>query len=188
MMIIPLDSGTTFPAPLNWRACAKPDLPTGRAFVDPAWLNLSSMLSGSTCPPGVTALPRSGLAHARLFCPRSKGTSDARPRPVLDPPFNTIRLSHVALNVADLAASRAFYVDALGLQVTDETATHLYLRAMEERGHHSVILQKSPDPGQSKSSASRFSRKTTLTAPTPISAALADPQNGSSARIRAALF
>ncbi len=68
------------------------------------------------------------------------------PAPVLYPPFNTIRLSHVTLGVSDLAASKAFYVDTLGLQVTDETGETLYLRAMEERGHHSVVLTKgAPD-------------------------------------------
>jgi catechol 2,3-dioxygenase len=64
------------------------------------------------------------------------------PAPTLYPPFNVIRLSHVTLGVSDLTASKAFYVDTLGLQVTQETPDALYLRAMEERGHHSVILQK----------------------------------------------
>ena len=63
------------------------------------------------------------------------------PEPVLYPPFNTIRLSHIELVVTDLAAARAFYVDTLGLQVTFEDATRIYLRAMEERGHHCVILK-----------------------------------------------
>ena len=57
------------------------------------------------------------------------------PAPNLYPDFNTIRLSHVCLNVADLAASIKFYTEILGLQVTDETDGHIYLRAMEERGH-----------------------------------------------------
>jgi 3,4-dihydroxyphenylacetate 2,3-dioxygenase len=69
------------------------------------------------------------------------------PTPNLYPDFNTIRLSHVCLNVSDLAASRAFYTDMFGLQVTDESDCHVYLRALEERGHHSVILQKSDQPG-----------------------------------------
>ena len=69
------------------------------------------------------------------------------PTPNLYPPFNTIRLSHICLNVSDLEASRRFYVDTLGLQVSDESDSHIYLRAMEERGHHSVILQKSDLPG-----------------------------------------
>ena len=65
------------------------------------------------------------------------------PSPNLYPEFNTIRLSHVVYRVKDLAASRKFYVDLLGLQVTDESDTHVYLRAMEERGHHCVVLEQS---------------------------------------------
>ena len=64
------------------------------------------------------------------------------PAPILYPPFNIIRLSHVELTVTDLARSRAFYVDTLGLQVTDETSEAIYLRAMEERGHHCIVLRK----------------------------------------------
>ena len=48
----------------------------------------------------------------------------------LHPPFNIVRLSHIELAVTDLAKSRAFYVDTLGLQVTDETADTIYLRAL----------------------------------------------------------
>ena len=64
------------------------------------------------------------------------------PAPNLYPPFNTVRLSHVEFSVTDLARSRAFYVDTLGLQVTGEDASTIYLRAMEERGHHCVILKQ----------------------------------------------
>jgi len=64
------------------------------------------------------------------------------PAPNLYPDFNIVRLSHVELHVTDLAKSRAFYVDTLGLQVTDETENTLYLRAMEERGHHCLILHQ----------------------------------------------
>ena len=46
----------------------------------------------------------------------------ALPEPNLYPPFNIVRLSHVEFGVNDLAKCRAFYVDTLGLQVTDETA------------------------------------------------------------------
>lgn len=60
----------------------------------------------------------------------------------LYPAFNTVRLSHVEFIVKDLAASRAFYADLLGLQVTDEDSDTIYLRAMEERGHHCMILRK----------------------------------------------
>ena len=64
------------------------------------------------------------------------------PKPNLYPPFNIVRLSHVELAVTDLARSRAFYVDTLGLQVTDETSDTIYLRALEERGHHCIVLKQ----------------------------------------------
>ena len=43
------------------------------------------------------------------------------PAPNLYPEFNVIRLSHLCLNVKDLVASKRFYVDTLGLQVSDES-------------------------------------------------------------------
>ncbi|MGJ8547239.1 MAG: 3,4-dihydroxyphenylacetate 2,3-dioxygenase [Sulfitobacter sp.] len=64
----------------------------------------------------------------------------------LNPPFNIVRLSHLELRVTDLAWARGFYVDTLGLQVTHEDAGHIYLRAMEERGHHCVILKQADAP------------------------------------------
>lgn len=65
------------------------------------------------------------------------------PSPNLYPDFNIVRLSHVEYQVRDLAKSRAFYVDTLGLQVTHEDDSSIYLRAMEERGHHCIALVKS---------------------------------------------
>ena len=62
------------------------------------------------------------------------------PALVLYPPFNIVRLSHVEYRVTNLAASRAFYVDILGLQVTGEGDGVIWLRAMEERGHHCITL------------------------------------------------
>lgn len=59
----------------------------------------------------------------------------------LYPSFNIIRLSHTELGVSDLAAARHFYVDTFGLQVTDEIEGRIYLRALEERGHHSLVLK-----------------------------------------------
>ncbi|POF63196.1 3,4-dihydroxyphenylacetate 2,3-dioxygenase [Novacetimonas maltaceti] len=66
------------------------------------------------------------------------------PMPNLYPPFNIVRLSHVEFIVTDLARSRAFYADTLGLQVVTEDAERIYLRAMEERGHHCMILRQGP--------------------------------------------
>jgi catechol 2,3-dioxygenase len=70
----------------------------------------------------------------------------AIPAPNLTPPFNIVRLSHTELRVTDLAWSRAYYVDLLGLQVTHEDAGVIYLRAMEERGHHCLILRAADAP------------------------------------------
>ena len=66
------------------------------------------------------------------------------PRHIFDPPFNIVRASHVVLGVADLQRSRAFYADTLGLHVEDATTDTLYLRGVEERQHHSLVLEKSP--------------------------------------------
>jgi catechol 2,3-dioxygenase len=62
-------------------------------------------------------------------------------KPVLHPPFNIVRASHVEFGVRDLAAARAFYVDCLGYLVSEETPDALYLRAVEERNHHSLVLR-----------------------------------------------
>ena len=68
-------------------------------------------------------------------------------KPVLAPPFNIVRASHVALAVRDLGASLAFYVDCLGYLVTDATGDALYLRGVEERNHHSIVLRRSQEIG-----------------------------------------
>lgn len=68
------------------------------------------------------------------------------PAPNLYPPFNIVRLSHLDLCVTDLAACKAFYADTLGLQVTEEDEDTLYLRAMEDRGHHCMVLHKAGTP------------------------------------------
>jgi catechol 2,3-dioxygenase len=70
----------------------------------------------------------------------------AIPAPVLDPPFNIVRLIHVVYEVPDLERSRAFYVDLLGLQLTGETDDAIYLRAMEERSHHCLVLKRGAVP------------------------------------------
>ncbi len=65
------------------------------------------------------------------------------PAPNLYPPFNILRLSHVDYGVTDLTASRAFYADTLGLQITHEDDSRITFRAMEERGHHCLSVVKS---------------------------------------------
>ncbi|MCA0317828.1 MAG: 3,4-dihydroxyphenylacetate 2,3-dioxygenase [Proteobacteria bacterium] len=64
------------------------------------------------------------------------------PTHIFDPPFNIVRASHVVLDATDLAASRAFYEEIVGLRVTDADETAVYLRGVEERQHHSLVLRK----------------------------------------------
>ena len=63
------------------------------------------------------------------------------PKPVYKPSFLITRASHAVVRVRDLAASRAFYCDHLGLIVSDSTATTLWLRGLEEACHHSLVLK-----------------------------------------------
>lgn len=64
----------------------------------------------------------------------------------LHPPFALTRASHAVLSVRDLAASRDFYRDVVGLVVTDEDADTVYLRGLEESAHHSLTLHRSTVP------------------------------------------
>lgn len=67
--------------------------------------------------------------------------------PNLHPPFNVVRVGYVHYLSTDLARSKAFWVDALGYVLTEETKDTLFLRGLEERSHHSVVLRKSAQPG-----------------------------------------
>jgi catechol 2,3-dioxygenase len=67
-----------------------------------------------------------------------------KPNPT--PPFNVVRASHVEFGVRDLGRARAFYVDCLGLLATAEEADALYLRGVEERNHHSIVLRQTRAP------------------------------------------
>ena len=66
----------------------------------------------------------------------------AIPQTNFNPPFNITRASHLMLTAQDLAASRAFYTEVIGLIVSDEDANTLWLRGVEERQHHSLTLKK----------------------------------------------
>ena len=68
------------------------------------------------------------------------------PKRIFDPPFNIIRCSYVILAVTDLAASKRFYADMIGLHVESESAEAVYLRGMEELQHHSLTLIAAPVP------------------------------------------
>ena len=55
-----------------------------------------------------------------------------------------LRCAYMELIVTDLAASREFYVDVLGLYVTTEDDEAIYLRSTEEFIHHNLVLRKGP--------------------------------------------
>jgi 3,4-dihydroxyphenylacetate 2,3-dioxygenase len=63
----------------------------------------------------------------------------------LTPP-DIVRGAYLELVVSDLAASRAFYVDVLGLVVTAEDENAIHLRTLEEFIHHNLVLRQGPVP------------------------------------------
>src|SRR5690606_11336959 len=65
------------------------------------------------------------------------------PTPQASPP-DILRCAYMELVVTDLAASREFYVDILGLYVTEEDDQAIYLRSPEEFIPHTHILRKGP--------------------------------------------
>src|SRR3546814_17625258 len=58
------------------------------------------------------------------------------------PAPDILRCAYMELVVTDLAASRTFYVDVLGLYVTEEDENSIYLRSTEEFIHHNLVLRK----------------------------------------------
>jgi catechol 2,3-dioxygenase len=64
----------------------------------------------------------------------------------LDPAFRITRASHVVLTVKDLAASKRFYAEVIGLILTAEDDSALYFRGVEEACHHSLVLRKGATP------------------------------------------
>jgi catechol 2,3-dioxygenase len=67
-------------------------------------------------------------------------------KPILAPPFNVVRASHVEMGVCDLSRAHAFYVDCLGLAESAREPDALYLRGVEERNHHSIVLRLAAQP------------------------------------------
>ena len=72
------------------------------------------------------------------------------PRVNLRPDFNITRSSHVRLTVSDLTESRNFYVNVLGLVVTEEDGDTCYLRGLQEACHHSLVLERDRNGGVCK--------------------------------------
>jgi catechol 2,3-dioxygenase len=72
--------------------------------------------------------------------------SMALPATNFDPGFRITRSSHLVLTVKDLAASKRFYTEVIGLAVSAEDDRALYLRGIEEACHHSLVLRKDAAP------------------------------------------
>ena len=65
------------------------------------------------------------------------------PIPTPDAPApDVLRVAYMELQVTDLAASREFYVDVLGLYVSHEDDNEIYLRSTEEFIHHNLVLKQ----------------------------------------------
>jgi len=65
------------------------------------------------------------------------------PTPTVPAP-DILRCAYMDIVVTDLAKSREFYVDILGLVVTEESDTEIYLRGFEEFIHHNLVLRVGP--------------------------------------------
>ncbi|MGD7002566.1 3,4-dihydroxyphenylacetate 2,3-dioxygenase [Corynebacterium halotolerans] len=63
------------------------------------------------------------------------------PTPSVTPP-DILRCAYMEIQVTNLAASREFYVDLLGLVVTEEDDNAIYLRSFEDFIHHNIVLRK----------------------------------------------
>lgn len=77
--------------------------------------------------------------------PHRKATVNPNPNPIPTPtatPPDILRCAYMDIVVTDLAKSREFYVDILGLVVTEETASEIYLRSFEEFIHHNLVLRQ----------------------------------------------
>ncbi len=63
------------------------------------------------------------------------------------PSLDILRAGHVELLVTDLRRARKFYVETLGFVESEATATQLFLRGLEDRHHHSLVLSLAKEPG-----------------------------------------
>ena len=70
-------------------------------------------------------------------------TDNPIPTPEAPAP-DVLRVAYMELQVTDLAASREFYVDVLGLHVSHEDDNEIYLRSAEEFIHHNLVLKQGP--------------------------------------------
>jgi catechol 2,3-dioxygenase-like lactoylglutathione lyase family enzyme len=63
--------------------------------------------------------------------------------PAADPAFRAAGLNHIAVRVADIARTKAFYQELLGLPLISESSSSLFLRA----GDEFLTFFRNPAPG-----------------------------------------
>lgn len=68
---------------------------------------------------------------------------NAIPTPSVPAP-DILRVAYMDIVVTDLKRSREFYVDTLGLFVTEENENEIYLRTFDEFIHHNLVLRQGP--------------------------------------------
>lgn len=61
--------------------------------------------------------------------------------------FEIVKAGHIEFLVTNLTEAKRFYIDTLGFVVTESDKGHLYLRGLEDRHHHSLVLTESGAPG-----------------------------------------
>ncbi|HEY2717887.1 MAG TPA: 3,4-dihydroxyphenylacetate 2,3-dioxygenase [Solirubrobacterales bacterium] len=61
--------------------------------------------------------------------------------------MSVTRVGHVELYVSELDRAADFYVDVLGLVETERSDEHVYLRCVEDREHHTLMLSRGEGNG-----------------------------------------
>jgi len=61
--------------------------------------------------------------------------------------FDIVKAGHVEYLVTDLGRAREFYVETLGFVETEHDPDHIYLRGLEDRYHHCLVLTRSDSSG-----------------------------------------
>ncbi len=61
--------------------------------------------------------------------------------------FDIVRAGHIEYLVTNLKEAREFYIETLGFVETASDERHLYLRGLEDRYHHCLVLTSADAPG-----------------------------------------
>ncbi|MBX8631500.1 MAG: 3,4-dihydroxyphenylacetate 2,3-dioxygenase [Thermoplasmata archaeon YP2-bin.285] len=67
----------------------------------------------------------------------------------MDAPFDIVRASHIEYVVTDIDEARRYYSATLGMVETASEGSRVYLRGIEDRTHHSLVLTEGRRPGLS---------------------------------------